>query len=203
MKKCILVAAIAALCVPVIALGQPVAKPSPSTPVQVTNDASVPVPIAGSVTILNQPSTQTVSGTVDVASLPAAQAVNIWAQQSFSNYVAIKSVYTNTGARPVVLTAMSASVYSSAPCSTTGPVTASFDVVNQPGGTVGGPNTASIEAPFNGARARIPSAGCTWTATFSGSIVVGPGQSLDGYAELNTQSPAGFNVYWSASGHEL
>ncbi len=57
----VLAVAIAASCLPLAAFGQPVTKPSPSTPVQVTNDAGNPVPVTGSVT-------GTVTGTVGLAS---------------------------------------------------------------------------------------------------------------------------------------
>jgi hypothetical protein len=47
-----------------------------ATDVFVTNDATSPVPVAGTVNVGNLPTTQAVSGTVNVGNLPATQAVS-------------------------------------------------------------------------------------------------------------------------------
>ena len=62
----------------------------------------------------------------------------------------------------------------------------------------------SIDADFGDAKDVISSR-CRWTASFPGSIVVGPGQSLVGYAELVDFAPAGKEIQlsWDASGQRM
>jgi len=67
-------ATVTALCIAGLAHAQvPVPRPGATTPVQVMNGATNPVPVS----VSNLPSTQTVTGTVNVGNFPSSQSVNV------------------------------------------------------------------------------------------------------------------------------
>lgn len=198
MQPRMLVVALVLSALPLSALAQ---ANKPSSPVTVTNDGANPVPVTGTVSISNLPTSTAVSGSVAVTSLPTPAVVNARVSAAFVTYAELSNIYTNTGTRPIRFTGMSVEAYG--PCNNTVPLVAAFSVTNQPGGTVGGPNTTSLTADFGPARTRA-NFDCLWTASFAGqNIVLAPGQSLTGFGEANNFTPSGFSMVWSVSGFQL
>ncbi len=92
----VLVAAMVATCLPVVAFGQPTTKPSPSTPVQVVNDATNPVPVTGSLQITNSsanPVSVTGTGSVSILGTPAFRNLDSEGRQP---YVAVEVDHVNS-----------------------------------------------------------------------------------------------------------
>ena len=80
MKLTFAIATVAFVCIPVVALAQPATKPSPSSPVTVTNGTSNPVPVTGVVS-------STVSGSVQITN-----GVNSAVPVQVTNLVALQPI---------------------------------------------------------------------------------------------------------------
>ncbi len=66
MNSRILAVAVAASFLPVISYGQVATKPSPSTPVQVVNDSTTPVPVTGNVSVAGTSNVNVTNGSLPV-----------------------------------------------------------------------------------------------------------------------------------------